>query len=224
MKKYVFSFLISCTIFALAFLASNFLNQKRTEELRSIQDRIAIDLMSSETQFDLLEQVRCEDLGNSALTRELNSMAERLEFLEGSRGVDDPEVQTLKEYYSLLQLKDYLLMQKIIGKCRDIRPISILYFYSNKGDCPDCERTGYVLTRLRQDYPELRIYSFDYHMELGALETLKGLYNLNGTLPALFMNGKVYYGFHSLDDVRRIIPELKTLQMATSTPTTTPIR
>lgn len=227
MKKYVFSLIITAVIFTTAFLASNYFNQKRIAELRSIQDRISIDLMSSETQFDLLEDLKCEDLGNTALTKELNSIAERLSFMEESRGVDDPEVVTLKEYYSLLQIKDFLLMRRITDKCRAFKPISILYFYSNQGDCPDCVKTGYVLTRLRQDYPELRIYSFDYNLGLGALNTLIALQNIDKTLPALYMNGKVYYGFQSLEDIQKIIPELKTLATsspATSTPTTTTTR
>lgn len=222
MKKYVFSFVVSGIIFALAFLTSNYLNQRRIQELRSIQDRISIDLMSSETQYSLLEDVRCDALSSTSLSKELNSIAERLSFMEENRGVDDPQVVTLKQYYSLLQLKDYILMRRISEKCR-MEPIFILYFYSNKGDCPECVKTGYVLTKLREDYPELRIYSFDYNLDIGALQTLKSLYGLEKTLPALLMNGKVYYGFQSLEDIQRIIPELKSLN-ATTTPTTTPAK
>jgi hypothetical protein len=217
-KKYWIALIITAVIFVLAFFASNYLNQMRISEMRSIQDQISIDLQSSETQFDLLGQVSCEDLGNSALSQELNSIADQLSYMEENRGVDDPEVVTLKEYYSILQIKDYILMQKISDKC-DIKPIFILYFYSNKGDCPECEKTGYVLTQMRQDYPELRIYSFDYNLQLSALRTLISLYGVQPNLPAMILNGKVYYGFQSTDDIERIIPEIKALR-ATSTEAT----
>jgi hypothetical protein len=219
-KKYLFAFLITAVIFVLAFFSSNYLSEKRVSEMRSIQDQIAIDLQSSETQFDLLGQVSCQDLGNSALSKELNSIAEQLSYMEQTRGVGDSEVQTLKQYYSILEIKDYILLQKIADKC-DVKPIFILYFYSNKGDCPECEKTGYVLTQLRTDYPELRIYSFDYNLNMSALKTLISLYNVQNKLPAMLLNGKVYYGFQSMDDIGKIIPEIKTLRATSSSATST---
>lgn len=223
-QKYLFAFVITAVIFVLAFFSSNYLNEKRVSEMRAIQDQIAIDLQSSETQFDLLGQVSCQALGNSALSKELNSIAEQLSYMEQTRGVDDSEVQTLKQYYSILEIKDYILLQKIADKC-DVKPIFILYFYSNKGDCPECEKTGYVLTQLRTDYPELRIYSFDYNLNMSALKTLISLYNVQNNVPAMLLNGKVYYGFQSMEDIGKIIPEIKTLRAsstsATSTATTT---
>jgi hypothetical protein len=45
-------------------------------------------------------------------------------------------------------------MQQISQKCKT-KPVYVLYFYSNAGDCPECSRAGDVLTYLRQTYPEL---------------------------------------------------------------------
>jgi hypothetical protein len=92
--------------------------------------------------------------------------------------------------------------------------VVILYFYSNSGDCADCEKAGYALTALRQTYPSIRVYSFDYHLDLSALTTLEKIEKLNGTLPAFVVNGKVVYGFQSIEDFQNLIPQLKT--MATS--------
>ena len=72
-------------------------------------------------------------------------------------------------------------MQKIKDRCGSTQTnggLSIMYFYSNKGDCSDCEREGFVLTKLREDYPELRVYSFDYNLDLSALQTLVSIYNI----------------------------------------------
>jgi hypothetical protein len=44
---------------------------------------------------------------------------------------------------------------------------------------------GYVLTALRNKYPDLRVYSFDYHFDLGAIETLKSIFKVKDQLPAL---------------------------------------
>jgi hypothetical protein len=167
-KKYIFSFLITSIIFGTAIYLSNYFGQKKIEEIRNIQDKISIDILSSETQFSLLEESSCEDVGTGSLSTELSNLEAKLSYTENERGVDDPEVQTLKKYYSLLEIKDYLLMNKISEKCKKT-PLSIIYFYSNSDSCKDCEREGYVLTRLRETYPDLRVYSFDYDMDMSAV-------------------------------------------------------
>jgi hypothetical protein len=221
-KKYLFSFLITSVIFGTAIYLSNYFGQKKIEEIRNIQDKISIDILSSETQFSLLEESSCENVGTGSLSTELSNLEAKLSYTENERGVDDPEVVTLKKYYSLLEIKDYLLMNKISEKCKKT-PLSIIYFYSNSDSCGDCEKEGYVLTRLRETYPDLRVYSFDYDMDLSAIKTLISINKVKNELPALVIKGKVYYGFKNVEDVEKLIPELakmktKSLQ-ATSTKT-----
>ncbi len=206
-KKYLFSFIITSIIFGTAIYLSNYFGQKKIEEIRNIQDKISIDILSSETQFSLLEESSCEDIGTGSLSTELSNLEAKLSYTENERGVDDPEVQTLKRYYSLLEIKDYLLMNKISEKCRKT-PLSIIYFYSNSDSCKDCEKEGYVLTRLRETYPDLRVYSFDYDMDLSAVKTLISINKVKNELPALVIKGKVYYGFKNVEEIEKIIPDL----------------
>ena len=210
-KKYIFSFLITGAIFATSLFASNYFNQKKLNEIKNIESRIAVDILASETQFSLLEELSCRDIGNSFLSQELASLGEKLSYTENARGADDEEVINLKKYYSLLQTKDYLLMNKIREKC-GTRTLSVIYFYSNEdGQCADCEKEGYVLTRLREEYPELRVYSFDYNLDLSVLQTLISIYGIERQLPAILVNDKTHYGFKSVDDIKNIIPALKEL-------------
>lgn len=209
-KKYLYSFLITALIFGTAIFASNYFNEKRISEIQNIESQIAVDISSSETQFSLLSGLSCKEIGNTSLSAELSQLGDKLSATEASRGADDPEVINLKKYYSLLQIKDFLLMQKINEKCGR-NTLSIIYFYSNQGDCPDCEKEGYVLTKLRQDYPDLRVYSFDYNLDLSVLKTLISIYNIGPNLPALLINDDIYYGFKSVDDIKSALPELKTI-------------
>ena len=216
-KKYFYAFVITAIIFATAIYLSNYFEQKKIDDIRTIQDKISIDIMSSETQFSLLEESSCADLGSqSALSDELGSLEDKLTYTERDRGVSDPEVQTLKQYYSLLEIKDYILMQKISEKCGK-PPLTIIYFYSTDNSCADCEREGYVLTDLRTQFPELRVYSFDYNLDISAVKTLIAISKVENKLPAVFIKDKMYYGFQSESDIEKIMPEI----MATSTATTT---
>lgn len=215
-KKYIFTFLITLAIFVTAFFASSFFSNKRVESVKSIQDTIAIDILSSETQFDLLKEVPCSNVGDSMLSAELSELGNKLSHTENDRGEKDNDVLYLKKYYSLLQVKDYLLSKKLVEKCGVTKkPVFIIYFYSNKGDCPDCEREGYVLTRLKEIYPDLRVYSFDFNLDLSVVDSLKKIYRIKDTMPALVIEDKTYTGFKTLEELSELLPD--TLKVSTST-------
>jgi len=216
-KKYAYTFLITAVIFATALFASNYFSQKKMNEIKDIESQISIDISASETQFSLLSELPCREISSGLLSKELAALGDKLSYTEESRGSDDAEVLSLKKYYSLLQIKDFLLIQKIKDRCGSSPTNSglfIMYFYSNKGDCDGCQREGFVLTKLRQDYPELRVYSFDYNLDLSALQTLISIYNVEKDLPAILINDKVYYGFKSIDDIKTILPALKAIDAA----------
>ena len=216
-KKYVIAFLITCVIFGTAIYVSSYFNERRIEAIRSIEERISTDILSLETQFDLLAELSCDDLEqNPILTRELSNLAERLNYAENQLGTNNAEVMRLKTSYSLLLIKDSILMCRIAEQC-DTEPVFIFYFYSNAGDCSECTRQGYVLTELQQEYPQLRVYAFDSNLDLSALDTLKSIYSIDGAqLPALVINEKVYYGFKSQEDIETIVPEIIELREAES--------
>lgn len=208
-KKYAYTFLITAVIFATAIFASNYFSQKKMNEIKDIESRIAVDILASETQFSLLSELSCREISTSFLSKELSSLGDKLAYTEENRGSDNLEVLNLKKYYSLLQIKDFLLMQKIKERCGG-KTLSLIYFYSNlDNDCADCEKEGFVLTKLRQDYPELRVYSFDYNLDLSALQTLISIYNIKDQQPAILINESIYYGFKSIEEIKNIIPALK---------------
>lgn len=213
-KKYMLAFVITALVFFGALLISNRFSQKRIEEIKSIENNIALDILASETQFALLKESSCKAVDHrTAFSEELNNLAQKLSYMEENLGEGSKEVLDLKKYYSLLQVKDYLLVGKINEKC-GIKPITIIYFYSNTGDCDDCKREGYVLTKLREEFPELRIYAFDYNLDLSVVKTMKSLYGIKNTLPAVVIWDEAYYGFKSPEDIEKIIPQLKKLRAA----------
>jgi hypothetical protein len=214
-KKYVLAFIITTMVFLTAFALSNFFNNKKINSLRDIEDKIATDIMSSETQYALLAESSCKDLQSNILSQELNTLAQKLTYTEANLNKNSTDLLRLKTYYTLLQIKDYLLMKKISVKC-NTKPVFILYFYS--ANCDTCEQQGYVLTYLREQYPNLRIYSFDYNLDNPALRTMISLYKVKDVTPALVINDQVYNGFMDKDKLTGLLPAW---MLATSTATST---
>jgi len=211
-KKYILVFFITLGIFITAVSLSNYFTNRKIEQIKSIQDSISVDILSSETQFSLLQELACTDVEGSILSKELNSLAEKIAYTEKNFEESEELIQ-LKKFYSLLEIKDYLLMKKISERC-DIKSIFVLYFYTTSENCSECVRQGYVLTALRESYPELRVYSFDYSLDLSALRALISIYKVEDTkLPAFVVNGKLYTGYKSVEDIEKEIPELLEIKM-----------
>lgn len=222
-SKYLVAFFITLGIFAIAFLLSEFLYSTRVGQVKSLEENISQNILETEIQYDLLADTVCEggdDTTNTLFIDEINNLARKLQYMEDERGSDDPEVISLKKYYSLLQVKNYLLIKETARRCGNKEP-TVLYFYSNKGDCKDCKKEGYVLTNLRETYPNLHVYAFDYNIGLSVVDTLKSIYKLENNMPIIVVNRKPYYGFKTREDIENLIPELATSLKATSTSATT---
>ena len=209
-KKYVIVLFITATIFVSGLWISSYFSNKKIDQLKNIESKISLDLMSSETQFSLLQEQSCKDVTNNILSSELNTLADKISYSENNIGAEDVDVISLKQSYSLLEIKDYLLMKKIRERCGE-KSIFILYFYKNN-DCSDCTKQGYVLTTLREKYPDLRVYSFDYNLDLSAIKTMISIYNVPDNLPAIVINGKVYSGFKTVEEIEKTFPELESIK------------
>ena len=212
-KKYLIVFLITASLFLTASYLSNYISDRKIDQIKSIQDKISIDILSSETQFALLQESSCKNVSGSILSSELDELGRKLEWGEDNLGSTE-EVSYLKKYYSLLQIKDYLLMKKISASCK-VKSAFILYFYTTRDYCSECERESLVLSTLREKYPELRVYSFDYSIDVSAVKAMIQIYKIKDTeLPALVLDDELLTGFHSIEDLESRVKESFKLQEA----------
>ena len=203
-KKYLIVFFITAMLFFIAAYVSNYFSNKKLVQLKDIQDKISIDILSSETQFSLLSDLSCKNVSGSYLSGELNDLGGKLEWGQKNLGSSDT-VSYLKKYYSLLEIKDYLLMKKISNRC-GVKSAFILYFYTTAENCSECEKESIVLSNLRDKYPELRVYSFDYSTDLSAVRSMLQIYKIKDTLlPALVINDEVLTGFKSTEELDSIV-------------------
>lgn len=209
--KYVATLLITAGLFFTVFYVTKVVNERRFSEIKSIQDKISIDLLSSETQFALLSSTDCSINANSILAPEIEKLGDRLSTMEAQLGTKNSDVISLKKYYSLLQIKDYMLTKALVARCK-VKPVTVLYFYTN--DCSECTKQGYVLTTLREKYPLIRIYAFDSNLDLSAIRTLETINVISGERPSIVIDGVTYSGFKSVEDIEKLLGA-KTLERLT---------
>lgn len=207
-KRYITVFVITAAIFALAFFTSSIFSKNKISQLREIQEQISIDILSTETRYALLEQTSCTHSVASleeeqGLSRELNELARRLKFMESQLGIEDENVLFVKKYYSLLQVKDYLLMEKIKDRCGE-KLFTILYFHQR--DCSECQKQSLVLDELVGQYPETRVYWFDKDVNTPAIQAMLSIFGVKQG-PTLVIDDETYEGFYAFDQIQQIAPE-----------------
>lgn len=201
--KYILTLVVTVGLFVTIFYVTNLANARRASALRVAQDTIAINLLSSETQFMLLNKTDCSSAEQGGLFKsDLKSVQDRLTSLESTLGTSDTEVVNLKKYYALLELKDYLLVTELADRC-NFTPTVIMSF-TNETCGADCDKQNYVLSSLSDQYPDLRVYSFDEDLDLSAVSTLESVVKIPTTVPALIMKGKVYSGYQSAEVINKI--------------------
>lgn len=205
-KKYIIVLLITVGIFIVVFGLVSFLNNKKIAHVGDLQRKITVDLLATETQFELLKTAPCDLLNSNVLSQELGDFGNKLDLAESNQGSNDPDVLQLKKYYSLLQVKDYLLTQELADKC-NVDVDSLLYFYGD--DCPECTKQGYVLTEFKKQYPELRIYSFDTDLDFSVIETFTSLYDFGEEFPTIIVGEDSYQGLQKISDLEELFPDLK---------------
>ncbi len=210
-KKYLIVFLITVCLFLTASYVSNYFGGKKIDQIKSIQDKISVDILSSETEYSLLSDLSCKTVSDSVLSAELEELGRKLEWSEINIGTTD-EVNYLRKYYALLEIKDYLLVKKISARC-GVKAAFILFFYPRVDNCIDCDKQRVVLSTLREKYPELRVYAFDYSTDLSAVKAMLHIYkieNLKDT--AVVIDDDVFTGFQSIDILETRVKESFKLQ------------
>ena len=198
-SKYVAAFAITVLIFVLGVIAGNAISEGKLVAITDLQNDIQIKTAGTELQYLLLSEHPCESVNATSLTEQLFEIGSKLDFMESSLGKDNKDVLSMKEYYSLLEIKHWLLTKKANVECKQDNHW-ILYFYSNLGDCNDCEQQGVVLSTLHKKYGKINIYSFDYNIDNPAIDAVKEIYQVKN-VPTIVINNKAFPGFKDKEGV-----------------------
>ena len=202
-SKYVAAFAMTPLIFIIGMAIGNYVSERKLSTIDELQQDLAKRTISSELQYLLLAEHPCQSINSTELTRELFEIGTKLDFMESKLGKKNQEVIKLKEYYSLLEIRHWLLLKKAKDVCGFDYDL-ILYFYSNQGDCDECEQQGFVLSALHKKYPDLNIYSFDINIDDPALNGIKEIHHV-AKAPASVINNQTFVGFMDKDAIEQTL-------------------
>ena len=202
-SKYIIAAVITLFVFMVGIYAGSYTSNLKFESLYDLQNKIRSETIGTELQYQIVSDNPCSIFEPSLFTEDLNKIGSRLTEMESQLGVDNKAVISLKEYYHLLEVRHFLFMKQALKECKNDYGL-VLYFYSNAGDCQDCQEQGYVLSYINKMEPAFNIYSFDVNIENPALKTLKKYYNIT-VVPSIVVNEKAYQGFQSREKLQSLI-------------------
>ena len=191
-SKYFLALVMTAAIFFIGVYIGNYSDRVKIASVSDLENSIRADVIGTELQYMLAKDNLCS-LELKSYVEDISRVGSRLTAIESQLGVENRDVLSLKEYYHLLELRHFLLMEEARQSCNKNYTL-VLYFYSNAGDCEDCEQQGYLLSYVSKKYQTFNTYSFDVNIDNPALRALKQKYNIT-SVPSLVINGVTRTGF-----------------------------
>ena len=210
-KRYFIAALLTLSIFLLGLMLGLVIEGKRVQYINAVNRIEKLDYSSLQLQYAYIDQLsqekNCDAVSKTFENsiKNLITTSERLEEYEKSANINKEDFAILKREYILAQLNYWLLAKRTKKICnRDL--VSILYFYSTKKECPQCEEQAFVLTYLKQQFKEnLLIFALDSkYVGEPMIEMLKDQYGIS-KYPTLIIEDTALEGFTSKDEILKII-------------------
>jgi len=205
--KYIIAGAITLGIFLLGLFLGLAIEGKRVNYIESIGKKQNLDFSSLQMQYAFIDQLSQEKnclAVQKTFEQNINNLEStriRLENFDRDATLNKNELDLLKNEYILAQLRYWLLAERTRELCgADV--VSILYFFSDEKECPDCEKQAFVLTYLKKKFKDkLLIFSFDSNFESEPMiPLLKNTYNVS-IYPTIVIEGKPRQSFQDKDTI-----------------------
>lgn len=208
-RRHITTLILTACIFIIGLLLGLLITSARISYIQNIGKEQRLEYDSLQLQYlyisELLQEQNCPAL-LKALEENINALEKtrvKLEEFIGA-GRQNEDYLILKREYSLAELRYWLLAKQTKEICKK-ESVSVLYFYSNDEECPDCETQGLILTALKDELKDkLLIFSLDANFEEPLIAILKESYNIT-ELPAIIIENKKLDGFIKKDELKKEI-------------------
>lgn len=190
---------ITLLIFFSGFVGGYFLTSGKISQLTELQNEIYTQSLSLDALFDLASENLCHAEGLIPINNQLNELGNKLTIIEKDTSRSF-EAQLLAEQYVALEVKHFLLIKDINQECGK-KYSTVLYFFSpDRGECSNCAAQGALLTEVKEQMPELMIYSFNWNIDSPVIDRLLLDYDVD-TIPTLVINGKKFEGILGTQEI-----------------------
>jgi hypothetical protein len=199
-------------IVTLVFIVGVFIGLRQgldaTSALASEYETIAIDSTMMDTLYlmegsGMNESESCEAYSTllKKFSQDISEFNYRMWVMENKLGKSDPSLLELKDKFNTLEVRNYLLLEKVDDVC-GVNHTYILYFYSNKNYNPNRDQGKVIQEAITNN--ETIVYHFDTDIPNPVVSMLMKHYDVF-MVPSIVVNKERYSGFKDKDDLKEIL-------------------
>jgi len=157
--KYIIAGVITLGVFLLGLFLGLAIEGKRVNYIESLSRQQNLDFSSLQLQYAFIDEMS-QEKNCLAVQRtfeqninNLESTRARLENFDTDATLNKKEFDVLKNEYILAQIRYWMLAERTRKLCgSDV--VSVLYFFSDNKECPDCDRQAFILTYLKKRFKD----------------------------------------------------------------------
>jgi glutaredoxin len=206
-KIYITAGVVTLIIFSLGIGLGYLISNQKYDIIKYDFDSIQLQQKDIEIELLLINSIgnkSCDTL-NYEIGKTASQSTElgQTVSLYDNEIIKNPDFASLKKNYiiSLIQLWSYW---ELFKKNCNSSVNTILYFYAIK-NCNDCQAQGFVLSYLKEKYPdEIMVFALDKDEDLYSLNLIKNVYNIT-TAPTLIINNKKYEGLKDINELKNLL-------------------
>lgn len=188
-KRYCYALIIAILIFTLGFFVVHSINYIELKRVSVLQEKTFYNFYKSQIDSSLFNKNKCEKEFIENLGYSIDFQGLMLTQIESKLGKENKKVGDNKKYYYLLELSHFDFMKNLNKDC-DFNYNFILFFYSNEKDyLSKSEEIGRLLVFVRENNPNVLLYSFDSNSQDDLIINLKQKYNVTEPI-AILINEK----------------------------------
>ncbi|HIH37804.1 hypothetical protein J4460_00195 [Candidatus Woesearchaeota archaeon] len=207
-SRYVAAAVITVLVFLLGVLLGLVIENERVTAIQRQNHQQQIEFSSLQLQYQYVDQLSLEQ-NCPALLKAFDRAVESLEnsrlkleyYTQNANTINKQDFEAMEGEYTLAQVRFWLFAKRSKQICNnDIVPI--IYFFSTKKECPDCDQQAFILTYLKKLLDDkLLNFALDGRREDEPMITiLKSSYNVT-SYPTIIIGDRVYEGFVSKEDI-----------------------
>ena len=216
-SRHITVLILATIIFFLGILVGAQVEQFRLEKIEAEfreQSRISEEMQAEIEFIDYLISLNqengptCQVVVSSFLEsiQKLDEVVFSLERYESSAIARLDDYSQLKESYFNLQTRYYILANRINSLCPNSFD-TILYFYTNDKDCPECEDQGLFLSHIKRKHTDnVMIFSYDIQSPSSIISMLALTNDVESyEVPTLIINSEHRLNFSNVEQIENYL-------------------
>jgi len=206
-RIYITAAFITLVVFSLGVGLGFYISNEKYDIIRYDLENLQLKQKDIELELLLISSIgeqSCDTLKYEIeKTASLSSeLGEKVSYYDKEM-IKNPEFYILKKQY-IMTLIEFWNYWELFKKNCNSSVNTVLYFYAIN-NCNDCQAQGFVLSFLKDEYPEkIMIFALDKDEDLYSLNLVKNVYNVT-KVPTLIINNEKHEGLKDINVLKELL-------------------